>query len=257
MLPMTKEKCKIGVRFGKLVILDRRTEPSKTGRKQMVCDCLCDCGGKITLRASSLLYDKKKQCGCEDGRGAYSISKIGAKNGLLTIVKVWSEKFDGYSSKERVCECYCDCGNTIVVRAKYLRSNHKLSCGCLGKRKGSKHPLWGGHGEISATFWHGIIGSAKRRGRIIDFNITIEQGWELFLKQNRKCALSGVEINFPPRSRQYGGSGTASLDRIDSSKGYSIDNIQWVHKDINCMKMAFSQSSFLDWCKTITEYQLL
>ena len=44
---------------------------------------------------------------------------------------------------------------------------------------------------------------------------------------------------------------TASLDRIDSSKGYTIDNIQWLHKDINKMKWDFSQEKFLELCKKI------
>ena len=46
---------------------------------------------------------------------------------------------------------------------------------------------------------------------------------------------------------------TASLDRIDSTKGYSKDNIQWVHKDINCMKMDFSQQYFIDLCVKVAK----
>lgn len=46
---------------------------------------------------------------------------------------------------------------------------------------------------------------------------------------------------------------TASLDRIDSSRGYEIDNIQWVHKDVNKMKMGLSQNEFIDICKIISK----
>jgi len=45
---------------------------------------------------------------------------------------------------------------------------------------------------------------------------------------------------------------TASLDRIDSTKNYTIDNIQWVHKDVNKMKMDFSQEYFIEMCRLVT-----
>ena len=38
--------------------------------------------------------------------------------------------------------------------------------------------------------------------------------------------------------------GTASLDRIDSTKGYVRGNIQWVHKDINWFKRDYPKISF-------------
>jgi hypothetical protein len=47
---------------------------------------------------------------------------------------------------------------------------------------------------------------------------------------------------------------TASLDRIDSTKGYIKGNIQWVHKDVNKMKWNWNQSNFINWCKLITNY---
>ena len=42
-----------------------------------------------------------------------------------------------------------------------------------------------------------------------------------------------------------------SLDRIDSLKGYAIDNVQWVHKDINKMKNIHSQPAFINICKLV------
>lgn len=75
---------------------------------------------------------------------------------------------------------------------------------------------------------------------------------KLFLKQNRKCILSGIEIGFP---KAWGVKSktniTASLDRIDSSKGYVKGNVQWVHKTINSMKMNMSDINFIDLCKKV------
>ena len=87
--------------------------------------------------------------------------------------------------------------------------------------------------------------SAKKRN--INLNISIEYAWELFKKQNGKCSLSGMDIYFSTNN-QYG---TASLDRIDSQKGYIEGNVQWIHKDINWMKNDFKQEDFIKYCKLI------
>lgn len=46
---------------------------------------------------------------------------------------------------------------------------------------------------------------------------------------------------------------TASLDRIDSSKGYVIGNVQWVHKTINTMKMDLANSEFIKLCQMVAK----
>lgn len=48
---------------------------------------------------------------------------------------------------------------------------------------------------------------------------------------------------------------TASLDRIDSSFGYILNNVQWVHKDVQRMKSDFSEAHFVETCRKITENQ--
>lgn len=69
--------------------------------------------------------------------------------------------------------------------------------------------------------------------------------WKLFLKQNGKCALSGLGISFGGLIGEKRSSTTASLDRINSTKGYIKGNVQWVHKHINKMKWDFDQNYFL------------
>jgi len=44
---------------------------------------------------------------------------------------------------------------------------------------------------------------------------------------------------------------TASLDRIDSSKGYTPDNTQWLHKRVNKSKMEFDQKDFITMCRAV------
>lgn len=114
--------------------------------------------------------------------------------------------------------------------------------------KNKKHARWMGYKDISRTYWENIKTGA--RNRKISFNIKIKQIWDLYLKQNKKCKLSGLNIGFEASK-----SNTASLDRIDSSKGYEIDNVQWVHRDINTMKWDLTQEQFIKMCKIVTGYQ--
>lgn len=61
-----------------------------------------------------------------------------------------------------------------------------------------------------------------------------------------KCALSGWQLNM-----NYGEC-TASFDRIDSSKGYKIGNIQWVHIMVNMCKNKYPQDKFIEMCDAIS-----
>lgn len=146
--------------------------------------------------------------------------------------------------------CLCDCGNLCDAATKHLLSGKWKSCGCLKKDIcGPKHPQWGGVGELSGDAWSNIVTHSLQRTEV---SITIDKqyAWDLFLKQNRKCALSEVPLTFGTRG---GYKRTASLDRIDSSLGYDEGDVQWVHKDVNKMKNIFEQNYFIQMCKNIAE----
>lgn len=149
-------------------------------------------------------------------------------------------------------KCKCDCGNETIAMSSDLALGRKKSCGCRKLRHTNSHWKWSGFGEISLTFWSKIL---SRNGKnASDVGITIEQAWDLFLKQERRCALSGVLIKFGiGRSDET----TASLDRIDSNHGYLIDNVQWVHKWVNIMKLDHTKQEFFNWVKLIYEHNRL
>mgnify|MGYP007044016634 CR=1 FL=1 len=66
--------------------------------------------------------------------------------------------------------------------------------------------------------------------------------------------MSGLPILIAKTNKERKlGINTASLDRIDSSKGYIEGNVQWVHKDINWMKQDFNEEYFIFLCSEITK----
>ena len=82
--------------------------------------------------------------------------------------------------------------------------------------------------------------------------------WDLYLKQNKKCALTGLDICFGIYGNdKLGGTRpqTASLDRIDSTKGYLVGNVQWVHKDINNIKQDYSVDELIEYCDLIIKHK--
>lgn len=120
-------------------------------------------------------------------------------------------------------------------------------------KSGKNSPCFTGYEEISGRRWGKIISDAKKRN--IEFNVDIKYAWELYEKQNRKCALSGIDIKFGKTNRSK--DRTASLDRIDSSKGYVEGNIQWLHIDVNFLKHKHDTQYVIELCQKIYYNTLL
>jgi len=70
-----------------------------------------------------------------------------------------------------------------------------------------------------------------------------------------KCALSNIPIQYAIKARDT--KATASLDRIDSAKGYERGNVQWVHKIINGMKWDMIEEDFFMYCRAVAQRQSL
>ena len=92
--------------------------------------------------------------------------------------------------------------------------------------------------------------NVRRKERGITLEVTFEQCLELYHKQNGKCAISGRVL--------VGNAGHVdkiSIDRIDSTLSYNIDNIQLVTVQVNRGKMDFLEEDFIAMCAAVTEFQ--
>jgi len=166
----------------------------------------------------------------------------GDKFGKLTLIKTVGKSKNGTF----YWECCCDCGNATKVPTSRLKNGSTKSCGCLKKVKQNLCKRWSGYEEISGNFFSSVRYCANKRN--IFFDITIQDIWDRYILQNKKCYLSGIDIDFQLYHE------TASIDRIDSSLFYTQDNIAISHKDINKIKSSHSVKDFIDQCKLVHSF---
>lgn len=181
------------------------------------------------------------------------IDLTGRQFGKYTVIARAEDRVhrckNGRNARVTTWLCRCHCGFEKIQDSYTLRKNRANSCASCSPTRFQ----WQGTGEIGKSYWSSICTGARKRN--IPINISISDAWELFLEQNRQCAITGVPLVFARCfSGRAGDTQTASLDRIDSSKGYIDGNIQWVHRDINRMKNTFDQATFVAWCKKVAEH---
>lgn len=100
--------------------------------------------------------------------------------------------------------------------------------------------------------------NCSKRNKDLEFNITEKDVLNLYYKQEGKCALSGEKLTMianltDGEINDY----NLSIDRKDSSKGYTTDNIQLVGAIINIMKNDIDEKDFLLFVSTIAINNML
>lgn len=142
--------------------------------------------------------------------------------------------------------CRCECGAEADVLGSHLVGRKSGRC------RACKYEQMKLLGRMPATLWHRMISNARARGILVSPDLTRDNLRELFDRQRGRCALTGLPIHFATDSRQRRtGDITASLDRIDSTKGYEIGNVQWLHRDVNKMKMDLTTERLIELCALI------
>jgi hypothetical protein len=188
-------------------------------------------------------------------------NRIGEKYGNLTIINfshTEKKEYNTYTSSKNYWVCKCVCGNEKCYSLDKLTQGLRKTCGCgnggfLQKERKNhinchvKKQSLGYYQEIRISYLHHIKRGAEKRNLIYD--LTIEYLWNLYLNQNKKCALSGVNIMFGSAQKQ-----TASLDRINSNIGYVVGNVQWVDKNINLLKGDVTNDTFIKLCTDVAIY---
>lgn len=242
---------KVGDRINNLEIIEKlgMVRSADKKRKTLVplwlCKCLAggiECRKQVEARHDQLKREDFTNCGSATCKPRFK-DLTGKVFGRLTVINYGGIQINNSNDTRSIWNCECSCGNKTVVPGHYLTKGSVSSCGCLGKESRSKNGKshFRGYEDITGA-WFGRLRNGARV-RNIDFTITMKDIWDIFIKQNKKCMLSGIELSFVGLS--------ASVDRIDSNKGYTINNIQIVHKVINLMKGILSNNLFVSLCKII------
>ena len=277
-----------GQRFGRLVIIER-TENSKSGRTQWLCEC--DCGNEKIILSNSLMDGRTKSCGC-----IRSPDLTGQRFGkLVAIERVKKDKHNYYMYK-----CLCDCGNEKVIRSKSLSGGETKSCGCItqlidleGRRFGrlivikraenkgtqthwlckcdcGNEKIVNGHSlksggtkscgclhkertskEYSIASQNRLYGRYKAGAKKRGYDFQISK--DLFLELTKKnCFYCGAEPNHIIKNEFGTGDYLYNgIDRIDNDKGYEIDNVVACCEACNRAKLEMSKKEFLAWIEKV------
>jgi hypothetical protein len=246
-----KRDLTIGNKINDWIILSINNKDDKKSVKLK-----CKCGNEVEYNVRYINRSNfSKSCrSCsqikrrnEDGKRIYNVGDILMN---LEILKIHSGKYVSYTVRCNKCEHIYRTGHSILnKKSKGLG----LSCchNCFNVGMKSKKSLNMLTAHLSLMMYNKLYHQAELRG--ILFNVSPEY---LELIFDGHCYFSGIELKIDTYSRKDGeyNKGNASLDRIDSNKGYVEGNVVWVYKPVNAMKNTFSSNEFINMCKLIVDY---
>ena len=181
-----------------------------------------------------------------------TIDLIGKRFGKLVVKKQLTERGNRGQIK---WECVCDCGNKHITTGECIRSGKSKSCGCNrltppNKEKDRELAIW------KQLYKSTIEKRSKKQGYKSDISF-----YEFRKISKQKCFYCGLEnSNFATdrnshRNKisdcviKYNG-----IDRIDSTKGYLINNVVACCKYCNTAKNTMTQKEFKQFIKRVYEY---
>lgn len=202
---------------------------------------MCSCGNIREINLTALVRGRTSKCKKCSARERTRKINIG------THIKHWTILsgpiyVNGYS-KYRV---KCDCGKEYLkTTGEILSIDSNFQCAsCAQKENKESFTLANGRiGDLTLTQYTRLKKSAEKRH--YEFTVSIKYLWELFQKQNHICAITGDYLSSIKE---------ASLDRIDSSKGYIEENVQWVTVQANRCKHILTMLELYEFCNKVLKY---
>lgn len=159
------------------------------------------------------------------------------------------------------CGLIFEKSNSEVKRSEKFNRNHFCSRVCVGTYSSnwynpnkkyyeiSKH-CFNRNDEYTKFRYH--FRNIKKRDK--EVGVTIEYLKKIWEEQNGVCPFTGINLTLNTfKNRENNVLFSASLDRIDSSKGCIEGNVRWVSRGINLMKSNNSDDIVWEMCKMIYE----
>ena len=189
--------------------------------------------------------------------------RTGNKYGRLTVI---SHAGKDHRNKH-LWLCLCDCGNEKVIVSDNLSSGKSNSCGCLKAeflaRKGNQYGLYEDREKALLKVQYSHL---KRRNVNKGFAETMS--FNVFSRLSKSpCNYCGLEYSKEIEDRLSESKKQKRLsdyvlkcngiDRIDSSKGYTVENSVACCKYCNTAKNTMSVDEFLKWIGRVYEFNNL
>jgi len=169
------------------------------------------------------------------------IDLVGKKFGRLTVLR---RSYPNSKSGELKWCCKCECGKEKIIFGQNLRGGFTQSCGCLQKETTSHLPV--GLASMRLLIRDYKRG-AKKRG--YSYELTEEQFAEITKKD---CYYCGIKpYNAYSQLHRNGDYIYNGIDRIDNTKGYTIDNVVSCCKICNHAKNKQTLQEFQDWINRV------
>lgn len=162
----------------------------------------------------------------------------------------WKEIENKGIMKCRICELEKTLDSFQKGVRKYNTWNTRCN-DCTNIKRATNRKEWSKNASIEEILVE-LLKAAKRRGKHKDkykCSITLEELKEIYDKQSGKCYLSGRQMQ-----TDIGSPDRISLDRIDSNKGYTKDNVGLACIQVNIMKLDMTLEVFTEYIKNIYEY---
>jgi hypothetical protein len=237
----------IGERFGKLTVVESTEEREYANT---VWKCLCDCGNFINVRTGRLRLGLTKDCGCIPKFGPNFVDLVDQRFGLLVVLEVAGRQRYDDTHVSILWKCQCDCGEIKNVAAHNLKSGKTRSCGCREKRKDDDKRIDPVKSSTKYIYFNYKRNAIKRR---LEFNLTLDEFSNFLDKPCHYCGIAPNNSYFTYRTVKefnhefkYNG-----IDRIDSSRGYTIENCVTACNQCNKAKLNYTEEEFKDWVKRV------
>lgn len=144
----------------------------------------------------------------------------------------------------------CDCGKELTLQVSAVTTGNTKSCGCYGKEVRKLKRISEHHSEITAI----MLGYKRHaEGRGFKFLLTREFVAKIVILNCEYCGSS--PSNFMKTKNSIVGLPFNGIDRVDSMKDYTEDNVVPCCKICNNAKSNYTKEEFFSWIERLTKFQ--
>lgn len=150
--------------------------------------------------------------------------------------------------RTRRWQCRCVCNKVVTVEQRKLRSGGQKSCGC--QREGRIENLHrappGNRLSFGVAAMRAVLGDYKWGAgkRHLCFDLSENEARHLFQGTCFYCDAPPSKISAPPGA--HGHYVHNGIDRLDTDKGYTLDNVVSCCSRCNALKNKLSYSRFAE-----------